>query len=145
MDYMKEAILEAEKALEEEEVPIGAIIVKDNKIIARAHNKKEQLNDVTRHAEIIAIQNASKFLGDWRLNECDMYVTLEPCIMCMGAIIQSRISKLYIGTFNQEMVACGSVINLSDNRKVNCFVNTIWCNDVRCSEILSRFFESRRR
>ena len=145
MDYIKEAILEAEKALEEEEVPIGAIIVKDNKIIARAHNKKEQLNDVTRHAEIIAIQNASKSLGDWRLNECDMYVTLEPCIMCMGAIIQSRISKLYIGTFNQEMDACGSIINLSDNRKINCFVNTIWCNDVRCSELLSQFFESRRR
>ncbi len=145
MDYIKEAILEAEKALEEEEVPIGAIIVKDNKIIARAHNKKEQLNDVTRHAEIIAIQNASKSLGDWRLNECDMYVTLEPCIMCMGAIIQSRISKLYIGTFNQEMGACGSIINLSDNRKINCFVNTIWCNDVRCSELLSQFFESRRR
>ena len=74
-----------------------------------------------------------------------MYVTLEPCIMCMGAIIQSRISKLYIGTFNQEMGACGSIINLSDNRKINCFVNTIWCNDVRCSELLSQFFESRRR
>ena len=92
---MKEALKEAKKAYDNGEIPIGAIIVKDGKIIARAHNQKEEKNDATKHAEIIAIQKASKKVQGWRLENCEMYVTLEPCMMCTGAIIQSRIKKVY--------------------------------------------------
>ena len=98
--FMKEALKEAKKAYEKEEVPVGAVIVKDGKIIARAHNLKETKKDTTRHAEIIAIQKASKKLNAWRLEDCEMYVTLEPCSMCAGALIQSRIKKVYIGTMD---------------------------------------------
>ena len=91
--YMKEALKEAKKAYDKLEIPVGAIIVKDGKIIARAHNNKEEKNDTTKHAEIIAIQKASKKLNTWRLTDCEMYVTLEPCSMCAGALIQARIKK----------------------------------------------------
>ena len=83
-------------------------------------------------------------LGDWRLTGCEMYVTLEPCPMCAGAILQSRIGKLYIGTFNKDMGACGSVVNLVDNRSLNSFVNTIWTYDERCSKLLQEFFKGQR-
>ncbi|RDY22530.1 nucleoside deaminase [Romboutsia maritimum] len=96
--YMKEAIKEAYKAYEKGETPIGAVIVKEGKIIARAHNLTETLNDCTAHAEILAIRQASELLGGWRLVDCDLYVTMEPCIMCSGAIVNSRIKKLIIGT-----------------------------------------------
>ncbi|NLK95143.1 MAG: nucleoside deaminase [Clostridiales bacterium] len=145
MCFMDEALKEAYVAFEEGEVPVGVVIVKDNKIIARAHNLKEKMMDVTKHAEIIAIQKASKVLKNWRLNGCEMYVTLEPCIMCMGAIIQSRVSKLHIGTFNKDMGACGSVINLSNNRSLNSFVGIDWCYDERCSEVLNDFFNNKRK
>ena len=95
---MREALKEAKKALEIEEVPVGAIIVKDGKIIARAHNTKETKKDATCHAEILAIKKACKKLESWRLLDCDMYVTLEPCSMCAGALINARIKRLYIGT-----------------------------------------------
>ena len=110
---MREALKEAKKALDKEEVPVGAIIVKDGKIISRAHNIKECKKDATCHAEILAIQKACKKLGSWRLLDCEMYVTLEPCPMCAGALIQSRIKKLYIGTDDNKTGACGSVLNLS--------------------------------
>lgn len=142
MDY---AIEEALKARDKGEIPIGAVIVKCNKIIGRGHNIKESTNDVTNHAEIIAIREASKNIEDWRLNGCSIYVTLEPCSMCTGAILQSRISKIYIGTFNKDMGACGSVVNLVDNNSLNTFVNTIWTYDKRCSEILQDFFKDRRK
>lgn len=96
--YMKEAIKEAYKAYDKGETPIGAVIVKDGEIIARAHNLTETLNDSTAHAEILAIRQASEILGGWRLINCDLYVTMEPCIMCSGAIVNSRIKKLIIGT-----------------------------------------------
>lgn len=96
--YMKEAIKEAYKAYEKGETPIGAVIVKEGKIIARAHNLTETFNDCTAHAEILAIRQASELLGGWRLVDCDLYVTMEPCIMCSGAIVNSRIKKLIIGT-----------------------------------------------
>ena len=95
--YMKEALKEAKKAYEKDEIPVGAVIVKDGKIIARAHNMKEEKNDTTKHAEIIAIQKASKKINSWRLNNCEMYVTLEPCTMCAAAISFARIEKLYFG------------------------------------------------
>ena len=96
--YMNEALKEAYKAYNKGETPIGAVIVKDGKIIARAHNLTEELQDSTAHAEILAIRQASKVLGGWRLINCDLYVTIEPCIMCSGAIINSRIKNIIIGT-----------------------------------------------
>ena len=144
MDFMEEALREAQKAFEKGEVPIGAVIVRDNIIIGRGYNLKETRGDVTQHAEIIAIQEASREMGDWRLNGCHMYVTLEPCIMCMGAIIQSRIPKVIIGTFNKDMGACGSVINLADSGRLNKFVNVEWKYDERCSNLMQSFFEEKR-
>lgn len=140
--YMKKALEEARKAYEKEEIPVGAIIVKDNKIIARAHNIKEEKKDTTKHAEIIAIQKASKKLGSWRLNDCEMYVTLEPCAMCAGAIIQSRIKKIYIGTMDLKTGACGSVLNLLEdytfNHKVEIEKGIM---QKECESILKEFFK----
>ena len=105
--FMKEALKEAKKAYDKLEVPVGAVIVKDGKIIARAHNLKETKYDTTKHAEILAIQKASKKLETWRLLDCEMYVTLEPCSMCAGALINSRVKKLYIGTSDEKTGAAG--------------------------------------
>lgn len=117
--FMKEALKEAKKAYEKLEVPVGAVIVKDGKIIARAHNQKETKFDTTKHAEILAIQKASKKLQSWRLIDCDMYVTLEPCSMCAGAIINSRIKNVYIGASDEKTGAVGSVFNLFTDYKFN--------------------------
>lgn len=100
--WMNEALKEAKKAYEKEEIPVGAVIVKDNKIIARAHNLKELRKTAIAHAEILAIQKANKKLQNWRLLDCDLYVTLEPCMMCLGAIISSRIKNIYIGTLDPK-------------------------------------------
>lgn len=138
---MEEALKEAKKAYKKEEVPVGAVIVKDGKIIARAHNLKETKNTSTAHAEILAIEKASKKLNSWRLIDCDMYVTLEPCTMCMGAIISSRIKNLYIGALDKKTGACGSFINLLDykyNHNVN-IVKGILYN--KCEYILKEFFK----
>ena len=110
--FMLEALKQAKKAYNKEEIPVGAIIVRDGKIIARAYNRKEEKKDTTQHAEIIAIKKASKKLNAWRLQDCEMYVTLEPCAMCAGALIQARIKKVYIGTMDKKTGACGSVLNL---------------------------------
>ena len=117
--FMKQALKEAKKAYEKLEVPVGAVIVKDGKIIARAHNLKETKTDTTKHAEILAIQKASKKLESWRLIDCEMYVTLEPCTMCAGAIINSRIKKVYIGAMDEKTGAVGSVLNLFEDYKFN--------------------------
>ena len=117
--FMKEALKEAEKAYKKLEGPVGAIIVKDGKIIARAYNQKESKTDTTKHAEILAIQKASKKLKSWRLIDCEMYVTLEPCTMCAGAIIHSRIKKVYIGAMDEKTGAVGSVLNLFEDYKFN--------------------------
>ena len=114
-------------------------------VIGKAHNLKETLNDITAHAEILAIKEASKYIGNWRLNGAEMYVTLEPCPMCASAISQSRISKVYIGTFNKDMGACGSVINLLDSRGLNSFTDIKWVYDDECSEILTKFFDNARK
>ena len=144
-DFIKLAKEEAILAMNKGEIPVGAVIVKEGIIIGKAHNLKETLNDSTAHAEILAITEASKFIGDWRLNGTEMYVTLEPCPMCASAILQSRISKVYIGTFNKDMGACGSIMNLLDNRKLNSFVDIKWIYDEECSELLIRFFDNKRR
>ncbi|WP_142413737.1 tRNA adenosine(34) deaminase TadA [Hathewaya massiliensis] len=142
--FMEEALKEAEIARLMGEVPVGAIIVKDNKIIARAHNLRETLNDPTAHAEIIVIKKAAEILQNWRLTGSSLYVTLEPCPMCAGAIIQSRIRNLYIGTFDDVAGCCGSVFNLMENEYLNTHINIKWMYDNRCSEILSDFFKERR-
>ena len=100
--FMKEALIEAQKAYDKQEIPVGAVIVKNGKIISRAHNLKETKQTATAHAEILAIQKANKKLNNWRLVDCDIYVTLEPCDMCMGAILSSRIKNIYIGTLDPK-------------------------------------------
>ena len=144
--YMKEALKEAQRAYEKLEIPVGAIIVKDNKIIARAHNLKETKKDTTNHAEILAIQKASKKLGAWRLNDCEMYVTLEPCSMCAGAIINSRIKKIYIGALDERTGAAGSVLNLFEEYKFNHKVEVEkGILKEECENILKSFFKELRK
>lgn len=144
--YMKEALKEAQRAYEKLEIPVGAIIVKDNKIIARAHNLKETKKDTTNHAEILAIQKASKKLGAWRLNDCEMYVTLEPCSMCAGAIINSRIKKIYIGALDERTGAAGSVLNLFEDYKFNHKVEVEkGILKEECENILKSFFKELRK
>ena len=138
------ALEEAKKALSKGEVPVGAVIVKNGEIIAKAHNLKETLKKATAHAEILAIEEASEVVGDWRLNGCEMYVTLEPCAMCAAAIAHSRISTIFIGTFNRDMGACGSIFNLLDYDIFNTRINVNWNYDDDCSKILTEFFNSRR-
>ena len=138
------ALEEAEKAREKGEVPVGAVIVKNGEIIAKAHNLKESLNDPTAHAEILAIIEACNKLNNWRLHGCEMYVTLEPCPMCAGAILQSRLSKIYIGTFDDTTGAAGSVVNILQNHNLNHFLEVVWENDEKCSKILTEFFKDRR-
>lgn len=118
-EYMRAALNEAKKAYKKEEVPVGVVIVKEGKIIAKAHNLKESKKDTTCHAEILAIKKASKKLNSWRLENCEMYVTLEPCTMCAGAIINSRIKKIYIGAMDEKTGAVGSVLNLFEDYKFN--------------------------
>lgn len=139
--YMLEALKEANKAFKLGEVPIGAIIVKDNKIISRAFNKKESSNLATSHAEILAINKACKKLNNWRLLDCTLYVTVEPCLMCCGAIIQSRIKKVVYGTSNEHYGAVESIDNTL--KKYNIEVeNNILQNE--CSNIMKEFFKKRR-
>ncbi len=143
--YMKQAIKEAEKACKKLEVPVGAIIVKEGKIIARAHNQKETKTDTTKHAEILAIQKASKKIGAWRLIDCEMYVTLEPCSMCAGAIINSRIKKVYIGALDEKTGAVGSVLNLFKDYTFNHKVEyELGVMEKECQEILKKFFKELR-
>lgn len=143
--FMKQALKEAQKAYDKLEVPVGAVIVKDGKVIARAHNIKETKNDTTNHAEILAIKKASKKLNSWRLLNCEMYVTLEPCSMCAGALIQSRISKVYIGAMDEKTGACGSVLNLLQDYKFNHKVEIqTGAMKNECEEILKKFFKNLR-
>ena len=142
---MKEALKEAIKAYKKLEVPVGAVIVKDEEIIARAHNLKEIKNDTTKHAEILAIQKASKKIEAWILEECEMYVTLEPCAMCAGAIINSRIKKVYIGTEDPKAGACGSVLNIFADYKFNHKVEyETGIMKKECEKILKDFFKELR-
>ncbi len=144
--FMKIALKEAKKAYDKLEIPVGAIIVKDGKVIAKAHNLKETKLDTTKHAEILAIQKASKKLESWRLLDCEMYVTLEPCSMCAGAIINARISKLYIGALDEKTGAAGSVLNLFEdytfNHKVQVEKNIM---KLECENILKNFFKMLRK
>ena len=138
--FFKLALGEAEKAKALGEVPVGAVIVKNGAVIASAHNKTREMCDVTAHAEILAIREAEKILGDWRLDECELYVTLEPCMMCMGAIINSRIPRLYFGAFDKDFGFA-----LSNHFTIPCNTDIYGgiCED-ECKKILKEFFSLRR-
>ena len=144
--FMKEALKEAKKAYKKLEVPVGVVIVKDNKIIARAYNQKEMKNSPIKHAEIIAIEKACKKLNNWRLNDCEMYVTLEPCPMCAGAIVNSRINKIYIGAVQEKTGACGSKVNLIDEYKTETKIDMEFgiLKD-ECLSLVQDFFKSLRK
>ncbi len=143
--FMRAAVAEAKKAAQKGECPIGAVIVLDGKILARGHNLRETKECVINHAEIIAIQKANKKLGSWRLDGCDLYVTLEPCAMCAGAIIQSRIRSVYFGAFDSKAGACGSVTDLF---VPGLFNHTVAVNGgiqkEECGALLSDFFRNLR-
>lgn len=143
---MKLALKEAKKAYDKGEVPVGAVIVKDGKVISKAYNLKEIKNDTTNHAEILAIKKASKKLNSWRLIDCEMYVTLEPCSMCAGALIQSRIKKVYIGAMDYKTGACGSVLNLLENYSFNHKVEVeTGVMKEECTSIIKSFFKELRK
>lgn len=141
-DLMREALAEAQKAFKAGEVPIGAIVEKDGRIIGRGHNLTESSKDPTAHAEIIAIREASQTLGGWRLTGCNLYVTTEPCSMCAGAIVLARISHLYMGTKNPKGGACGSVLNVVQERRLNHFVEVEFgLLQEECQQIMQSFFK----
>lgn len=143
--FMKKALLEAFKALKKDEVPIGCVIVKDGAVIARAHNLRETKKKATAHAEILAIEKACKKLGDWRLDGCELYVTLEPCIMCAGAILNARIKKVYFGAREPKGGAVESRFQLLDKGALN------WTTDFEggvldedCALLITEFFRKKR-
>ena len=143
--YMKQAIKQARKAEALEEVPIGCIITYEGKVIARGYNRRNTDKNTLAHAEISAIKKASKWMGDWRLEGCTMYVTLEPCQMCAGALVQSRISKVVIGSMNPKAGCGGSVINLLQMSQFNHQVDVErGVLEEECSEMLSNFFKELR-
>lgn len=142
---MYSALQEAQRAFEENEIPIGAVIVYQDKIIARGYNQTEKLKDPTAHAEMIAITAAANYLQNWRLNECDLYVTAEPCVMCTGAILLSRIKNVYFGTYEPKFGACGSLYNIIENNKYNHKPNVfsgIYAEESKA--LLEKFFSQKR-
>lgn len=143
--YMKDALKQAKKAYHLQEVPIGCVITYQNKIIARGYNRRNTDKNTLAHAEITAIKKASKKMGDWRLEGCTIYVTLEPCQMCAGAIVQSRIDKVVIGSMNAKAGCAGSIINLLQMQEFNHQVEIErGVLEKECSEILKEFFKELR-
>jgi len=143
--YMQEALKEAKRAFEEDEVPVGAVIVCDHQIIARGHNQIERLKDPTAHAEMIAITSAANCLGTKWLNQASLYVTIEPCSMCAGALVLARIKNLYFGAPDPKTGACGSVIDIVNHKKLNHRIKvTGGILEAECSSILKEFFKQKR-
>ena len=144
--YMRLALEEARQALLEDEVPIGAVIVRGEQVIASAHNQREQLRDPTAHAEMIAITQAATAVGDWRLEECALYVTLEPCPMCAGAILQARIPLVVFGATDPKAGAVHSLFHLLTDERLNHRCQVIpGVMGAECGEILTRFFQMQRK
>lgn len=144
--YMKEALKQAKLAYQIEEVPIGCVIVYQDKIIARAYNKRNLKKNTLAHAELIAIEKASKVMKDWRLEDCTMYITLEPCQMCAGAIVQARIKQVVIGSMNPKAGCAGSVLNLLQMKEFNHQVEVVTgVLEEECSEMLKGFFKELRK
>ena len=143
--YMRLALQHAEEAFAENEVPVGAVIMHANRVIAAAHNQREQLRDPTAHAEMIAITQAAESLGSWRLEECTLFVTLEPCSMCAGAVVQSRIPRVVYGAFDPKAGAVDSLFQMLRDPRLNHRAETLGGVLAEpCGEILTRFFRSQR-
>jgi len=143
--YMQEALREAKKAFGDDEVPVGAVIVYKGRIIARSHNQVERLKDPTAHAEMIALTSATHYLGTKWLNGLSMYVTIEPCSMCAGALVLSRIKNLYFGARDTKTGACSSVFNIANNKKLNHRIRVKGgILDRECGSLLSEFFRKKR-
>ena len=139
--FMREALKQARKAYKQGDTPIGCVIVYEGKIIARGYNRRNKDKTALAHAEILAIRKATKVIGDWRLEGCTMYVTLEPCQMCAGAIVQARVPRVVIGCMNKKAGSCGSVINLLDMKEFNHRASiTKGVLEERCSKLMSDFF-----
>ena len=144
--YMLEALKEAELAAQEDEVPIGCVIVKNNQIIARAHNQRDKSNNPLGHAETLAIKKASEVLNDWQLVGTELYVTIEPCLMCAGAIIQSRIGKVIYGAPDLKGGAFGSSLNVLDAKNINHRPEVVGgILEKECTEIIKSYFKSKRK
>jgi tRNA(adenine34) deaminase len=145
LKYMQLALEKAKLARSKKEVPVGAVIVLNNKVIATGFNKREKTRNALWHAELVAINKACKKLKSWRLEKCDIYVTLEPCSMCAGAIINSRIKNVYFGAYDEKSGACGTVVNLLENKTFNHNPNVVGgIMQKECSQILSSFFKNKR-
>ena len=143
--YLELALAEAEKALAQGEVPVGAVVVWGGQVIGRGHNQRERTGDPTSHAEILALRSAASHLGDWRLEAGTLYVTLEPCVMCVGAILQARVPRLVFGCLDPKGGAVRSLYQLCDDARLNHRVSvTSGVSENECTTILSRFFESLR-
>jgi len=145
-DFMLVAIEEAMKASKVGDVPVGSVIVKNNDIISKGHNKVQLLNNPLFHSEIMAINSAVSTLGTKYLTDCDMYVTLEPCSMCAGAIVLSRIRRLYIGTEDTKNGACGSIFNIVQDKRLNHYTEIYFgINEEKCKDLLTFFFKDIRK
>ena len=143
--WMQQALREAEKAYQKEEIPIGAVVVFEDRIIGKGHNQVETLKDPTAHAEIIAITSAAAYLSSKVLLGCSIYVTIEPCSMCAGAIVLAKIESLFFGAYDNKSGACGSVLNITNNSSLNHTLSvTGGIMDLKCGEILRSFFEVKR-
>jgi tRNA(adenine34) deaminase len=144
--YMSQAIMEAQKAFDYDEVPIGAVVVHEDKIIGRGHNQVEQLKDPTAHAEMLALTSATNYLGSKWLNEASLYVTIEPCSMCAGALVLSRIKHIYFGAKDPKTGACGSVVNIANNKKLNHRIKAEGgILEEECAYLLKEFFKKKRK
>lgn len=144
--FMRAALAEARKGSKKDEVPVGAVVVVDGRIIARAHNLRESLIDPTAHAEVLVIKKAAKKLGGWRLNKATLYTTLEPCPMCAGAIVHSRVRELVFGADDPKAGACGSIMNVVSSKHLNHRVKVVsGVLKKECSEILKEFFRKLRK
>jgi len=145
-EWMKYALREAVKAFDKDEVPIGCIIVYNNSIIAKSHNQIETLNDPTAHSEMIALTSAFDFMQNKKLDGCSMYTTLEPCVMCAGAIVLSKIQNLYFGAYDLKAGACGSILNITNNKNLNHKTNVYGgILDLECKALLQEFFKKKRK
>jgi tRNA(adenine34) deaminase len=145
---MAQALKEANRAYKNNEVPVGAVIVKDGKIISKGFNKCISMLDPTAHAEIVALRKAAKKLQNYRLNECYLYVTIEPCVMCAGALVNARVKKIVFGSFDKKTGACKSVFKIGNNKKLNHQIEIVGGQEeylsLECSSILRKFFKERR-
>ena len=143
--FMQDALEQARRALDTEDVPVGALVVHEGHVIGRGYNQREKLQDPTAHAEMIALTAAAEYIGHWRLTDCTLYVTLEPCPMCAGALVQARVTRLVYGTPDGKAGACGSLFTITQDQRLNHQVETVvGVLAEPCAELLREFFRRRR-